>query len=224
MKSFQKILWTLMLVGLLGCLDAGNAGSSSDCVQGSGTPRTVERTPDAFQIVSIDGAFNVTITGDKQTALSLTADDNLLPHIVTEVKDRTLHITTSRSICAKSTMKVSVGTPALEAVYTTGANDIVLKKLDGDRLDLQIDGSGSLSASGQTGLFSAVLKGATELRAKDLKAEEVRVTISGAGDAEVYASRSIHALVSGIGNVIYYGHPADVRREITGLGNVTPNE
>ena len=55
-----------------------------------------------------------------------------------------------------------------------------------------------------------------------LKAENVRITVSGAGDAEVYASKSLHAVISGAGDVVYDGNPADVQREISGWGEVSP--
>jgi hypothetical protein len=222
MKSFCSVLVAAVVVASFGCLDTGNAGSSSDCLEGSGVSKTVERTVDEFRAVVVDGVFDVTIRAHKKTPLSLTADDNLVSHIVTEVKDATLHIRPDRSICAKSAMRITVGTDALESLSAAGANDITLEKLAEDRLELRIDGSGSVSASGRSQALSAEIKGAAELLAGGLKAENVRITVSGAGDAEVYASKSLHVVISGAGDVVYDGNPADVQREISGWGEVSP--
>lgn len=224
MKALRRTLWTLALVGVLGCLETGNAGSSSDCVEGSGVPKTVERSVDAFHAVAVDGAFEVIITGGKRIPLSLTADDNLIAHIKTEVTNGTLHIRPQRSICAKSAMRVSVGTDALDAVSTSGSNDVSLENLVSDHLDLQMDGSGSMSAAGRAVAVTATIKGAADLKARELKAQTVRVEVTGAGDAEVYASKSLKAIITGAGDVAYHGSPPDVQQSITGWGEVHPAE
>ena len=53
----------------------------------------------------------------------------------------------------------------------------------------------------------------------DLLAEIVRIDISGAGDAHVFASVKLDVDVSGAGNVRYKGN-ANVTQNISGAGSV----
>ena len=85
-----------------------------------------------------------------------------------------------------------------------------------------IDGSGSVTAEGTATRFAVDIRGAADVSAKEMKAEHVRIDISGAGDAEVFASKQIHANISGAGTVIYHGHPPDVTQEIRGAGELIP--
>ena len=50
-------------------------------------------------------------------------------------------------------------------------------------------------------------------------AENVKVEISGAGDADVYASVKLYVRASGAGSVIYKGNPG-INQSISGAGSV----
>jgi hypothetical protein len=79
-----------------------------------------------------------------------------------------------------------------------------------------------MSIDGNTGELSVALEGSSEIRARDLHAGQVQVSISGAGSAEVYASETLAAEISGVGDIRYGGQPAKVVRTITGWGTVAP--
>ena len=46
--------------------------------------------------------------------------------------------------------------------------------------------------------------------------------VSGSGNARVYASGSLNATISGSGNVGYSGNPANVEKDISGSGEISP--
>ena len=53
----------------------------------------------------------------------------------------------------------------------------------------------------------------------DLATQTAAITISGAGNATVWAKTSLNVEISGTGSVSYYGAP-QVSREVSGLGSV----
>jgi hypothetical protein len=223
MKRLCWVLCILSALEILGCADAGFAASStSGCIEGNGRPKTVQRSVAPFHAVSIDGAFEVVLVFGKNTEVSVTAEDNLLANIVTVVSNGTLSIRASGSICATSPMKIRVGTARLEDVVSNGSNDIWLEQMAAQSLAVQIDGSGTVRGDGRADQLSVDIRGSAEFRSKELKAESVQIDISGSGDVEVFASKAIHADISGAGTVVYYGHPQQVTQQITGAGQLIP--
>ncbi|MCP2936704.1 DUF2807 domain-containing protein, partial [Salmonella enterica subsp. enterica serovar Typhimurium] len=61
---------------------------------------------------------------------------------------------------------------------------------------------------------------ASDAKCFDLKSENTKVEISGAGDAEVFASVQLDARVSGAGSVKYKGNAASVNQKVSGAGSV----
>ena len=55
--------------------------------------------------------------------------------------------------------------------------------------------------------------------AGELKCKAVKIEINGAGDADVFASESIIAILNGVGDVEVYGNPSVVRPRIRGFGS-----
>ena len=54
----------------------------------------------------------------------------------------------------------------------------------------------------------------------DLAANDVSVSISGSGNADVRASGKLTANISGAGNVSYSGNPTSIVKDISGPGSV----
>jgi hypothetical protein len=60
------------------------------------------------------------------------------------------------------------------------------------------------------------------LHAYELSAPDVEVGIQGKGDAEVHATNRLRGSIVGMGNIRYTGHPKDVEKSITGIGDIEP--
>jgi Putative auto-transporter adhesin, head GIN domain len=72
---------------------------------------------------------------------------------------------------------------------------------------------------GETKDFSADGSGSTDIKCFELLAENTNVELSGAGDAQVFASVKLDVQVSGAADVKYKGNAA-VTKEISGAGSV----
>jgi len=80
-------------------------------------------------------------------------------------------------------------------------------------------GAGSISLKGETKDFSVDGSGSTDIHCFELLAENTSVELSGAGDAQVYASVKLDVHVSGAADVKYKGN-ANLTKEISGAGSV----
>ena len=60
--------------------------------------------------------------------------------------------------------------------------------------------------------MEANLSSAGDLNAGELKANEVDISVSSAGDASVYVTERLEAKASSAGDIRYYGDPEYVKR------------
>ena len=78
-----------------------------------------------------------------------------------------------------------------------------------------------MAFSGTADFHEITISGAGEIKAFDLKSKSLHLRISGAGDAEVYATEELKVKISGAGKVRYKGNPK-VEKKISGAGSIKP--
>jgi hypothetical protein len=213
-------------------------------VEGSGNPMTETRTISSATAVSLDASGELTITQGPTMSLTVTADDNILPYLRTEVKDGTLHIdlvgtSAFSSFRTKVPIHFELTLPDLQAlavsgsgtahadsltakelsIAVSGSGDVAIARLSAQTLSSAISGSGSIRVSGEAGLQSVAVSGSGEFKGQDLKSATAEVAVSGSGDVAVWVENDLEAAVSGSGSVSYFGDPR-VEREVSGSGQV----
>jgi hypothetical protein len=207
-------------VQVTGMGGTSNVNVVSGCEDGSGISRSEKRSVPSFRSVSLDGAFDVKIELQKTRGVEVSGDDNIISHIVTEVKDGTLHVTTDKSICSKTGLRIHITNDDVGKITAEGSSDISVSDVKNGELAVSINGAGDFSASGTTGTLVAGISGSGSMNARKLHADEVRVSIQGAGDAVVYATKKLRASIEGAGDISYYGNPKEVEKNITGAGDI----
>ena len=88
-------------------------------------------------------------------------------------------------------------------------------------LSSQISGSGKTVLSGSTGEYEVQISGSGDVKAFDLKAEDVKASISGSAKIKVNANTSITARISGSGDVRYIGNATKIDSKVSGSGSVS---
>jgi len=194
------------------------------CIEGSGKKKTEKRGVSSFKKVDIDGVFDVKIELRKKQSVEITGDDNILPHILTKAAGDTLLITSDRSICPKLSLQVNISQDNIEKLDSDGSNDIRISRVKNKRLAFNLNGASDVRASGETGAFVARVAGSGSLRAKDLHARDVSISVVGSGDAQVYASGKLDASIEGAGDISYFGNPENISRSVTGVGDIEAGE
>jgi hypothetical protein len=198
-----------------------HADWGKNSIQGSGVAKTEDRAIGDYKKVEVNGSCDVSLAVGSATGLSITADDNLLQYVVTEVRDGTLVVEMkSGSYSPQIHMKVTTTTPAVEAVRIRGSSDVDVKGLAGERFELEVDGSGDAKASGKVGSVVAKVSGSGDLNLSDVEARDATVEISGSGDVDVWATESVAVSVAGSGDVTYKGDPKKVTKSVAGSGSV----
>ncbi len=189
-------------------------------VKGSGVIRTEKRDVGAFTSIETTGAFEVRVTCQQPESFEIEGDDNILPLVRSEVRNGVLRIFSTGSYNPTKGLTVRITVPNLERVFTTGAGDIHITNVKNDKLELSSTGAARVEAGGQTGFVIIGSTGAGKIDTNQLHAERARVTVTGAGNVDVYAAQQLDATVSGVGNITYAGNPATVNKKVSGVGTI----
>jgi len=207
-------LLTFAALALGGCHVTG--------IRGNGNVITETRTIPDFTSVEADGTFTITWSNAPAT-LKIATDQNLLSHIETSIHGTKLRIHSRGQLRPTDGIKVTLSSSALSGARLTGAVRLTATKLSGKGLYLEGTGATRVVADGTVEELMATMSGASKLEAESLQAETVALAISGAGKAEVAASKVLKVSISGAGKVTYTGNPT-IEKHISGAGSVRQRE
>jgi hypothetical protein len=203
-------LLTFAALALGGCHVTG--------IKGNGNVIAETRTVPDFTSVEADGAFTITWS-NAPAALKITTDQNLLSRIETSMHGTKLRLHSRGQLRPTDGIKVTLSSSALSGARLTGAVRLTATNLSGKGLYLEGTGATRVVADGTVEELMATMSGASKLEAESLQAETVALAISGAGKAEVAASKVLKVSISGAGKVTYSGNPT-IEKHISGAGSV----
>ena len=236
----RSVLGILLFIGLL---LAGVACSAFNDT-GSGRVASESRPVGGFNEVQVNGVGTLVIKQGEAEALTIEAEDNVLPHIRSAVRGGRLTVGLdsgqARSVnptkpiryylTARNLNVIEVnGATAVEAagfsterlkVMLSGAGSAKFERLTTDELGATIAGAGSFSGSGTVKHQNVQITGAGQYLAEGLQSANATVTVSGTGRAIVRVDETLKVGISGAGGVDYIGNP-QVQSEVSGLGKVS---
>jgi hypothetical protein len=220
-----------------------SCGFGGKRVRGNGNIRTESRNVSSFNRVNVHGNIKVYVSQGSEQPVRIEGDENLLPYV--EIVERGNEITVRSkegyNLNPSEDMKIYLTAPVYKSIDVSGSCDIIGQtKIDNDenlklevsgagdiRMDVtvpevkaKISGSGTVDLKGETRKFDLDLTGAGKAHCYDLLSENTTVDISGAGDAEVFASVKLDAEVSGAGTIKYKGNAKNVKQQVSGAGSV----
>ena len=201
----------------------------------------------SFSEVSLRISATVFIKQGNSQSVELTANNNILEDIITEVNDRKLVIRFPKRTFFKQNFKsgniiINITVPEVDGLFVSGSGDIVAKgDVDTRILDLAVSGSGdinladlkaervkaSISGSGDIVIkeggiadeLSISISGSGDVNTYGFEAKNVSVKTAGSGDASVHAIDNLKVSIAGSGNVYHTGTAA-VDAKVAGSGNV----
>ncbi len=209
-------------VVLLACVALGqHAGAGGSVVDGSGNETSESRSVAGFAAVAFGGGGRVVVEQTGAESLTITAEDNVLPFLTSEVRAGRLMLGVRSDTSIRTTKAIvyRVTVKTLSEIELSGSGSVEATRIDADRLTIVSHGSGRLTVAGKTDRQDVTLTGSGSYRGENLDSREGTITISGSGRAIVRVSDRLDAEVSGSGSVEYIGHPV-VRRNVSGSGSV----
>lgn len=231
---------SLLSLGLTGCVIVVADGADSAYVHGStirgtGTIATESRPVAEVNGLRIENRHRVEMEVDVRVggapALTVEADNNLVPLVHTEVRGNTVRVWTDDELKGSRPIRVHFTVPQLTELESTGSVRTEVQGLNGsslhvshtgsgrlelrgilNNLDLQHTGSGSLYADGLESRSAQVdMVGSGRVNIGSVRGEALRVTSSGSGS--FYARgivRTLDVQVQGSGNAELHDLRADI--------------
>jgi len=197
------------------------AGCDIGGIRGNGHLVSEQRNVDPFVNVETGGAFRVEWNSGVPSA-SITVDENLMQYVEMEVRDRVLHVRTTRSVRPTRSIRLALTSNALEGASFSGASRLDAHQLSGPKFYLETTGASNVTLDGAVDELVANMTGASDLRAEALRTKIAELSVTGAGDARIAVSDTLKVSITGAGKVEYIGNPPHIEREITGAGSIRP--
>jgi hypothetical protein len=216
-------------------------GGSQTTVEGSGTGAAEARDVSDFRSVSFALPGTLLLEQGEAMSVRIEGDDNLLPHIVTRVRNGDLQIGPEENtqLVPRTPIRVYVSAPIIEAIQHAGTGSVEapnlraselsvtvagtggarLPNLQAELLRVQLAGSGSLEVSGRARRQVLALAGSGGVEARDLESDSLEANVVGSGSATVNVRDQISANLIGSGSVNYTGTPQVTSRTV-GSGRV----
>lgn len=211
-------------------------------ITGNGIVKQEDRKASPFKNISTSGTYKVVIRQGNEHTVKVEAEENLLPYIVTEISGSKLEIYTKKGERIRTTRPVTVYVTMKEvsglessgasgfrsegqlrtnhlSLGTSGASECDLN-IDADEVSVGTSGASRIHLQGRANDAKYGTSGASDIDAVDLRSDEVKIGISGSGNARVNAAKTLNVGVSGNGTVQYKGSPA-VHQSVSGNGHIS---
>jgi hypothetical protein len=197
-------------------------------IRGNGNITTQTRSTGSFNGIDVSGNIDVYVKQDSSSSIKVEADDNLQQYIQITNEGNVLRIRTEEGYNLRSSRQIKVYvsaatfsrfeasgacnffsqgkiTSASEIDYDLSGSCDMTMDINAPKISAGASGACTLTLTGQTKDFHVRGSGSTTIKSFGLMAENVDLDISGAGDAEVYASVKLSGSISGAGSVDYKG-------------------
>jgi len=202
-----------------------------------------KREVEKFSKIKMKGIGDITIIQGKTPSLKVSANQNVLPKLRTDIRNDELIISMKKIIpiwlTISPTIEIEITTDKLSSINVSGVGQIRSKgKIVADKLllensgighidldvkaksiDSKISGSGHIQLKGEAVEQAVTITGTGKLDAYELKTEKADVKSRGIGECKVCVTKNLLVNMSGIGKVKYKGKP-EVASKVTGLGSL----
>ncbi|MEJ8755543.1 head GIN domain-containing protein [Pontibacter sp. H259] len=232
-KIGNRLLLVLASLMLLGSCEDKN------CIKGEGPVETRLLNLDSFSRIEANGDFNVFITQGPTQKVEVRGEPNILDQLQTDITNSTWKITHDNCVRRSKEVEVFITLPVYESLYLNGsgyiqgqqhitASDLDIAVNGSGKISLDVDaskiisrvtGSGKVHLQGSAPVHRINMSGSGRAETYGLASENVSVTLSGSGVAQVSAATLLDVSISGSGIVYYKGEPT-VNQEISGSGKV----
>ena len=239
----RNLLLFMLLVGIF-VIWRGQRGCGfviGPGLNASGSVRTEQRNVSNFHQLDIAISADVEVVVADQYAVEVTASENILPVLKTEVENGKLKIYFDANINNTGNLRIKVSGPSFDAFDIAGSGNVrVTSPLRAEKLDLEVVGSGNLylpqaelgtvncdvAGSGSVQLGGTARQmhvevvGSGNLDAQSMTIARLDAEIAGSGSVTANVTEQLDADVTGSGDVRYSGNPT-VKVHTSGSGTVS---
>ena len=193
--------------------------TAPDTIVGSGRVSSESRPVHGWSGVALSGVGRLVVDRTGSESLTITAEDNILPLLASQVVGSflELRLNTSRGVSATREILFQATARELDGVRISGAGEIEASGIDSSFFTVDLSGAGEIRAFGRAERQEISISGAGIYDAEGVASRVAAVTASGAGLARIRVSDRLDANVTGAAKIEYWGDP---EVHLTGSGTV----
>jgi hypothetical protein len=183
--------------------------------------RTETRTVSGFSAIQLAGNGDVQIEQSGTESLTISAEENLLPLLTSDVVNNELRLGVKDGARIDTTQPITytVTVRELTGMEVAGSGSQTATMVKTASLRIRMAGSGSISATGTADVQDIEMAGSGVYRGSGLTSKTATVKSAGSGNADIAVSDSLDVTVIGSGSVTYTGSP-QVKQSILGSGSL----
>jgi hypothetical protein len=222
-KKIVLLITGLFVVFLSSCID------DLFCVNGNGIIKVERRRLTPFVQIENSTSFEVVYKKADTLGASITADQNIMEYIETNVHDGCLEIRTRPgTICLDCTKQplIAVSSSRLKSAIISGSGELSADTMAGETVTLKVSGSGDLSVhQAICDDTQLTVSGSGSIGISELFCVNSDIQISGSGKITVNGDCEIEQLrISGSGNIHAYNYTVQSATiTISGSGDAYTN-
>lgn len=207
MRALMKVGFGLLVLAVVlvalsySMLRASGATSTS---QGRQVAREVRAVPGAIESVALDGPIDLTLRYGATPALHVSGEQRLLGNVEVTQEGKELHIGIRGMVLRhREPLAVELVLPGVTEVTLTGTGSSTINGFSGERIALQLNGSGSVRFNGRF--------------------RQVEVGLSGSGDMDVNGGAAVDKFetsLMGSGSITVVGTARELDAQSSGSGRL----
>ena len=153
--------------------------------------------------IDLSGPIDLTLRQGAVASLSVRGEQRLLGNVVTHSEGNVLHIATrGMMLHHRHPLKVTLVLPSIDALRFHGSGDSTINRFRGERIDVQLHGSGDIKFNGSFKEVRANLHGSGDMELNGGDSDKVEVALHGSGQLTVVGeSVQFKAMQSGSGDI-----------------------
>src|SRR6185369_7303676 len=202
MKSLYLILALIVVVPAAACKHGMHTG-----VKGSGKREVQKRDITSFKSISTEGAFTIEVQCQKDLAVEVEADDNILPLVSTKVTGSVLYLKNSDNYSTHEPVVIRISAPDIEALSVSGAGTIDISGVKNEKFEIDSSGAPSIKVSGVTKVLDIDTSGAARIDTHNLHASQGVIESKGVSKIDVDVRDELDIKIAGPSLVTYEGNP-----------------
>lgn len=153
--------------------------------------------------VELSGPINLTLRQAMTPSLEVRGEQRMLANVETTVEGDTLHIGTRGIVLRhREPLQVTLSLPALEQLRVDGSGVSTVSGFAGERIEVQLDGSGEVKFNGRFRQVATGLHGSGELEMSAGSSDQVEAEVVGSGRMTLVGSaRELRVQSAGSGEL-----------------------
>ena len=192
----------------LALLEDSASGGDGQVIVGSGVTASEDRDVRDFHALVASGVGSIEIRHGATESLRITADDNILPLLTSEVSDGRLILGADARFSTRNTIRFEITVRDLDSLTVAGVLGVEIADLDTDRFDVSIGGVSIVTVAGRANHQQVSIVGVSRYDAMDLATHTASITVAGLSSAVVRVSDQLSGSCSGGAVLEYIGNPA----------------